>query len=47
VLSVSFSTLSDWNRGFDKKMNPLIVPENRGKASKVTIKIVKSVVDKA
>lgn len=47
MLSVSFSTLSDWNRGFDEKMNPLIVPENRGKAGKVTIKIVKSVVDKA
>jgi hypothetical protein len=26
------STLSGWNQGFDEKMNPLIVPENRGKA---------------
>jgi hypothetical protein len=41
------STLSGWNQGFDEKMNPLIVPENRGKASKVTIKIVKCIVDKA
>jgi hypothetical protein len=47
VLSVSFSTLSDWNRGFDKKMNPLVVPENRGKGGKVTINIVKRIVDKA
>ena len=46
-MSVSFSTLSDWNGGFDKKMNPLIVPENRGKAGKVTIEIVKMVIDKA
>jgi len=28
-------------------MNPLIVPENRGKTGKVTIKIVKSVIEKA
>ena len=41
------STLSGWNQGFDEKMNPLIVPENRGKASKVTIKTVKRIVDKA
>jgi hypothetical protein len=41
------STLSGWNQGFDVKMNPLIVPENRGKASNVTIKIVKRIVDKA
>lgn len=41
------STLSGWNQGFDEKMNPLIVPENRGKANKVTIKIVKRIVDKA
>lgn len=41
------STLSGWNQGFDEKMNPLIVPENRGKASKVTIKIVKRIIDKA
>ena len=47
MLSVSFSTLSDWNRGFDEKMNPLIVPENRGKSGKITIQIVKSVVAKA
>jgi hypothetical protein len=39
--------LSGWNQGFDEKMNPLIAPENRGKASKVTIKIVKRIVDKA
>jgi len=39
--------MSDWNRGFDEKMNPLFVPENRGKTGKVTIKIVKSVIEKA
>lgn len=47
MLSVSFSTLSNWNGGFDKKMSPLIVPENRGKAGKVTVEIVKMVIDKA
>ena len=41
------STLSGWNQGFDEKMNPLIVPENRGKASNVTIQIVKCIVNKA
>lgn len=46
-MSVSFSTLSNWNGGFDKKMSPLIVPENRGKAGKVTVEIVKMVIDKA
>lgn len=47
MLSVSFSTLSGWDHGFDKKMNPLIVPENRGKAGKVTIEIVKIIINKA
>jgi hypothetical protein len=47
VLSVSLSTLSDWNNGFDEKMNPLVIPENRGKASKITRNIVKRIVDKA
>jgi hypothetical protein len=41
------STLSSWDQGFDEKMNSLIVPENRGKASNVTIKIIKRIVDKA
>ena len=47
MLSVSLSTLSDWNNGFDEKMNPLVIPENRGKASKITRNIVKRIVDKA
>lgn len=47
MLAVSISTLSAWNQGFDEKMKPLIVPDNRGKASKVTVEIVKRIIDKA
>jgi len=47
VLSVPFSTLNYWNQGFDEKLNSLIIPENRGKTGKVTIEIVKSIVNKA
>ncbi len=47
MLSVSSSILSGWNRNFDEKMVPLMIPDNRGKASKVTIETVKSVCDKA
>ena len=47
MLSVPFSTLNYWNQGFDEKLNSLIIPENRGKTGKVTIEIVKSIVNKA
>jgi hypothetical protein len=44
VLHVSQSVLGDWNRVFDEAMRALEVPENRGKASKITVEIVKVIV---
>jgi hypothetical protein len=41
------STLSEWNQIFDERMNPVIVPDGRGKATKVTPGIVKGVVEAA
>jgi hypothetical protein len=47
VLAVSTSTLSCWNQGFDQNMKPLKIPDKRGKASKVTLEIVRRVCRKA
>jgi len=47
VLAVSISTLNGWNQGFDENMKPLKVADHRGKASKVTIVIVRRVCEKA
>lgn len=47
ILSLPVSTLMDWNKIFDKDMKPIVVPEKRGKACKVTIEVVKQVVEKA
>jgi len=47
VLAVSAGTLSVWNQGFDENLKPLKLADNRGKASKVTIEIVKRVCEKA
>jgi len=44
VLHVSQSVLGDWNRVFDEAMRALEVPENRGKASKITVEIVRVIV---
>jgi hypothetical protein len=44
VLHVSQSVLGDWNRGFDLEMRALEVPENRGKASKITVEIVRIII---
>ena len=44
---MSTSTLSGWNQSFDENMKPLKVADNRGKASKVTIEIVRRVCEKA
>jgi transposase InsO family protein len=41
------STLSEWNQIFDDRMNPVILPDGRGKATKVTADIVRTVVDAA
>jgi len=47
VLAVSTSTLNGWNQGFDENMRPLKVADNRGKAAKVTIEVVRCVCEKA
>jgi hypothetical protein len=47
VLAVSFTTLNCWNQGFDENMKPLKIPDERGKASKVTLEIVRQVCRKA
>jgi hypothetical protein len=44
VLHVSQSVLGDWNRVFDEAMRALEVPENRGKASKITVEMVRVIV---
>jgi len=47
VLSLSTSTLSSWHQGFDENMKPLKIPDNRGKASKVTVAMVRRVLESA
>jgi len=47
VLGVSASTLGIWNNGFDDNFKPLVVPDNRGKAAKVTVEVVRCIVEKA
>ena len=47
MLAVSASTLNGWNQGFDENIKPLKVADHRGKASKVTIAIVRGVCEKA
>jgi transposase InsO family protein len=41
------STLGAWNKGFDENVKPLVVPENRGKTAKVTVEMVRCIVEKA
>ena len=41
------STLGGWNKGFDENVKPLVVPDNRGKTAKVTVEMVRCVVEKA
>ncbi len=47
VLAISTSTLSGWNQGFDENMRPLKIADNRGKAAKVTIEVVRCICEKA
>ncbi len=47
VLEVPFSTLSAWDRGFDEQMRPYKTTDNRGIAAKVTVEIIRKVVEKA
>jgi hypothetical protein len=44
ALHVSQSVLGDWNQVFDEGMRAIEVPENRGKASKVTVEMVRIII---
>jgi hypothetical protein len=43
-LLVPASTLNGWNKEFDSNMHPIIVPDKRGKTSKVTLSMVREIV---
>jgi hypothetical protein len=47
VLGLSYNTLVGWDKGFDDGMRPYKVSDKRGMTGKVTIGIVRQVVDKA
>jgi len=47
VLNLAFGTLGSWEQGFDAQMRPYRETDGRGKSGKVTIEIVRQVVDKA
>lgn len=44
ALHLSFSVLGEWNRCFDDNMKALKVPDGRGKASKITVEMVRGIV---
>jgi len=41
------STLNSWNKEFDDNMHPIIVPDKRGKAGKVTLNMVRDIIEVA
>ena len=47
VTGISVSTLSNWDKLFDERMKPVFVPDNRGKASRVTAQTVRHIYEKA
>ena len=47
LLHVKVSTLAEWDGHFDAKMRPIILPDRRGKAAKVTAELVRRVVELA
>jgi hypothetical protein len=47
VLAVKISTLCEWNRFFDEKMNPVILPDRRGRSTRVTPEMVRRVMEAA
>ena len=47
ALGVKISTLCEWNKAFDEKMVPLIVPDRRGKGCKITADMVREIVELA
>jgi len=44
---VPMSTLNSWDQTFDKNMQPIIVPDKRGKTGKVTMEMVKKIIEEA
>jgi hypothetical protein len=47
VLRVSFSVLNGWNRVFDENMEAFKLPDGRGKAAKITLEMIKTIVQAA
>ena len=47
VLTVPLNTLLAWNQGFDERLKPLMVPDQRGKAAKVTVDLVRRIIEHA
>ena len=41
------STLTRWDKCFDENMKPIMIPDNRGKAGKVTAEMVQRIVQRA
>jgi len=47
ALRVPVGTLGTWNQGFDEQMTPYQAVDRRGKSGKVTLEVVRQVVDNA
>jgi hypothetical protein len=47
VLRVSFSVLNGWKRVFDENMEAFKLPDGRGKAAKITLEMIKTIVQAA
>ncbi|MFC1886961.1 hypothetical protein ACFLZM_07885 [Thermodesulfobacteriota bacterium] len=47
VIHVPVGTLGTWNQGFDDQMVPYQVVDRRGKSGKVTLEVVRHVIDEA
>jgi len=43
-MMIPMSTLNSWNKEFDDNMHPIIVPDKRGKAGKVTPDMVREII---
>lgn len=41
------STLALWDKCFDENMKPMVIPDNRGKAGKVTVEMVQRILQRA
>lgn len=46
-MSISLSTLSDWDQAYDDNLCPYRTSDKRGTATKVTMEIIRHIVDKA